>query len=240
MRFKHILLAATAATLTAPAFADDVSADDDFIQTLDGTWFDFGGPIGIVNFLGNPFDGNLWDTVIRRLDDVNFPTQGGNPWDGSPLDGTFDTIDIELVVLELRGIEPIDIGGLLFDVTLSLDSDISSLGSMTLQHEWNDDGLFQGTFDSSINVFADALFTPVAGGPGALSVDIDNLELSSAGTFWWHGGGDGFQFDIIQEAHPGVGVHRGRWVTPAPGGAVVLVMSCGILAGRRRRQCPRR
>jgi hypothetical protein len=238
---KHFGIAAVvlAGTLVSPAYADEVLAGDDLIRTLPETNFNFGPGIGFVDFTGNPLDPNLYgvaDTIIRRYDDTNFPAFGTNPWDGDQTPGTATTIDIELVALSLRSIEPVFVPGpdSFFDVFVTLDSELSSPGSMTLRHEWNDDGLFQGTFDSTFSIFADALFVPVGGGPGDFVVDIDNLTLSSTGALWNHDGPGGFYFPFVREEHPGFGVHSGE-IVPTPGPLTAFITGLTLCSVRRRR-----
>ncbi|MBZ0172947.1 MAG: hypothetical protein K8E66_11240 [Phycisphaerales bacterium] len=231
------VFAAALGVSAAVAGAANVPAGDDLIETLPETWFNFGPGIGVVNFIGDPLDpGTLGatDTIVRRLQDTQFNGQGVHAWDGPPQPGTTDTIDIELVALSLRSVAPIDIGGAMFNVDIDLDPAIASVGTMTLRHEWNDAGQFQGTFDSMLTIFADALFTPVGGGPGSFAVDIDNLALSSTNTLWAHHPFFGFYFPQVEESHPGVGVHTGT-IIPTQGVAVVIGVGALTIATRRRR-----
>jgi hypothetical protein len=244
---KHtVVLAFLSAGVAAPATssASPVSAGFDNFRSIPGngdhtntmaagTWFDFGGQIGIVDFAGLPIGPGRTDTIVERLGDANFPFEGTNLWPGDPTLGTATTIDIELVALSLVSIAPIDLGGTLFDVFMVVDPVTRSLGTMTLEHEWADSGDLdpEGTFDSQISVWVDAMFVPVGGGPGAFQVDIDDLSLTSTDTLWSHGG-DGFVTpEGVLEVHIGLGNHP---VIPAPTSLSLLAFGGLMLAGRRR------
>ena len=69
--------------LSVPGKAEalGVRLGSDYVVTQGGTFFDFGGSVGTINFEGVPIDpSNLGsaDTVIQRLMDVPLPTQGSS------------------------------------------------------------------------------------------------------------------------------------------------------------------
>lgn len=231
---------------SAGVLADDVPAGPDFLVSVPGngdhvhtfeagTWFDFTGflpDVTFVDFEGLPVGPGDTDTIVQRLGVAEFPFEGVNLWPGDPTPGTETTIDIELVALSLTSIDPVNVGGELFDVFVTQDPVNRSLGEMTLQHQWADSGNSnpEGTFDSVINAFIDVEFVPVGGGAG-FQVDIDGLPLESFDSFWSHGLGGGFVVTQILEVHIGRANHP---VSPAPGtlGLLAVAGLCGV---RRRR-----
>ena len=111
---------------------------------------DFFGPgsdpfDGAVYMTGQPIDPSsaLADTIIERLHDVAFTAPAGS-----------EVVDIEMVELNLVSTQPILVtsnGGVdseLYDVTLTLDSNASSTGQMTIT-KTHENG---GTFDAYLNV----------------------------------------------------------------------------------------
>jgi hypothetical protein len=122
------------------------------------------------------------------------------------------------------------------ELDLSPVSGTGNMGSMTIGHEWADSGddLPEGTFSSTLEVWADATFAPVGGGPG-FAIDIDGLPLSSTGTLWSHSelfGAGGMLIPLVEEAHPGVGLHQAYNPEPASLG----LMMVGVLLVLRRRR----
>lgn len=245
----------TVLSMTSQSLAN-VNAGLDYFHTINGTSFDFGGDIGIVEFKGEPLDPpNLHntDTIVERLQDAELPHLGSS-----------DTIPIEMVALSLVSIEPVKIDGLepFFDIFIVLDlgSDLlpdtgdetPSLGEMTIRHEnnWPDDGMntAEGTFSSLFSLFLDALFVPVGQTEPAFTQDIDNLPLGSEGAMWTHshdavpslpGASNfflaaipNFPLGLIVEEHPGVGVHTAENTTPEP--ATIMLLGLGAALVRRR------
>ena len=124
----------------------EIGAGWDLFRTLDGTQFggvdfegvplgqfDFGGTIGVMN------TGNA-DTIVQRLD----PAIVGGA-------GQTDTIDIELVALQLRSVDPVDLGAGLDFYYVTLSDDPLSLGTMDITF----DDMEGGTFDANFDVFFD-------------------------------------------------------------------------------------
>ncbi len=78
------------------AHADNVALGSDYFQTQAGTSFDFGGPIGVVNFMGSPIGPGLTDTIVQRLNDVVINGASGT---------------IQITALSLVSTAPVNIGG---------------------------------------------------------------------------------------------------------------------------------
>jgi hypothetical protein len=136
------------------ALASPIGPGFDLFATDSASTFvelDFDGPGGLspvpVQLEGNPLgtaggSGPLWDTdtIVER-----------KPPGLSPFNvGDTGVIDIELVALSLRSVDPVDIGGTLFDLDVIsgslLGEPANPLGSMTVNHS-DPNG---GTFSSAI------------------------------------------------------------------------------------------
>lgn len=171
-----VLVFVTGGSEVARADPDVVQAGHDLLETAGETYMDFSanplpadffGPgsdpfDGVIALEGVPFDSfggynGLWptDTIIRRNEDAGIP--------GFP-----DTIEIEMVALELRSVAPITVslnGGMEFydyDVTVSVPEGDPEQepGSMTIRHE----GAEGGTFDiEALPVRPLLTFTPLTG-----------------------------------------------------------------------------
>ena len=137
-----------------------VLGSDYWITEEGGAVFDFGGAIGEVSFKGVPIreftppdsseiiNVGLADTIVRRVNDVVFD-------DTSDFNESGVT-NVEVVALSLISINPVDLGGALFDVRVTLDPTISSTGTLTI----NEDRTFFSDF--TVNWLAE--FIPEAGG----------------------------------------------------------------------------
>lgn len=154
----------------------------DYLETLPGTFFDFGGPIGSVPLMGRPINPatlGTTDTIVQRR--ANAILQ--------PLDplGTTDTIPIELVQLSLQNVAPIAIGPSFFDVFVHLTPATTSAGTMTIRHGpiENPGPAPEGTFDSFFDVFFTADFTEIGNPLNTMSV-TGMTQLGSMGTPWSH------------------------------------------------------
>ena len=136
------------AILGAPeaAKAVDIFAGEDLLFTpADGSsFFDFGGPIGIVELMGVPLGGGKTDTIVERKEDCTFVAGSCH-------------IDIEMTALSLASIDPVNVGGFNYDVWVTPFDPDPSLGEMWI----NDDGTFQTVLD----VHFETVFHPLDGGP---------------------------------------------------------------------------
>ncbi|MEQ9482388.1 PEP-CTERM sorting domain-containing protein [Coleofasciculus sp. F4-SAH-05] len=147
------------------AEAAGVRLGSDYFQTTDGTFFDFGGTIGKIDFEGNPigtFQGNnvgLADTIVERKDDVALDV------------GDSGMTAIEVVALSLKSVNSVN--G--YDIFVNLTEGKPSTGTMTINHENPDTDPSQGTFSSSFYVFFTAMFKPVGGGD-AIPCPVEIVE----------------------------------------------------------------
>ena len=158
------------------ARASSILAGSDYFDTV-SAGFDFGG--GIVPLTGR-FGPGVTDTVVTRLEDAFLPNVGSS-----------DTIRIQMRMLELIGSTLIN--GSMYNVEVSLDPrgffdrEFQSYGTMTINHEFADNGTPapEGTFTSSVEVKFRAQFVPVSGGP-PIGPITNSLLLNSPSTFWSH------------------------------------------------------
>ena len=152
-----------------------VAKGSDYLQTQAGSFFNFGGPIGVVQFVGNPTGPGFTDTIIQRKEDavINNSRPGGDPNPGP------NPIDIQMTDLSMKNAAPVNIGGSFFDVFVTLDPShlADDVGNMTIYG--NTSG---GTFDSNLNVFFDAHFVPL--GPGSAFDVFGNTSLTQQGAAW--------------------------------------------------------
>jgi hypothetical protein len=145
-----VLLVLLGSFTIAAARSETVALGSDYFQTVpgsgdsSGTWFNFGAGIGVVDFQGAPNALGQTDTwVIRQADaTINGPA-----------------IPIQLMDLSLVSEAPVLVSGNLYNVSLSLNPADKSKGSITILGSTSG-----GTFNSTLNVFFDANFTPVKGG----------------------------------------------------------------------------
>jgi hypothetical protein len=91
-----------------------------------------------------------------------------------------------MVALSLESVSPVNIGGSFFDVFVHLTPGTTSSGTMTINHEFPDNGtpVREGTFSSSFHLFFTADFTPTgAGTPFSFSGEEN---LTQTGGLWSH------------------------------------------------------
>ncbi len=157
------------------ANAASIGRGSDYLQTPTGfSFFNFPG-IGAVNLQGLPVGPGNTDTIIQRKADCILPGVGSSC-----------TIPIELTLLSMESVNPVNIGGSFFDVDVSLTPATQSTGTMTINHDFPDNNTPapEGTFTSDFTVFFDALFTPIGGGAGFTI--SDSIRLINNGAEWSH------------------------------------------------------
>lgn len=164
------------------AEAAGVRLGSDYFQTTDGTFFDFGGTIGKINFEGNPlgtFQGNnvgLADTIVERKNNVALNV------------GDSGMTNIEVVALSLKSVNSVSVNSVVYDIFVDLTEGKKSTGTMTINHEYEDTEPMQGTFSSSFDVFFTAMFKPVGGGD-AIPCPVESCDFEknfTASGKWTH------------------------------------------------------
>jgi hypothetical protein len=240
-------LAALCVGLPGSARAAAIIEDGwDLFVTQGGTFFDFGGALGlnVVDFEGDlletfdfgsgPVGVGHTDTIIHRID----------PAGDGILDN--DTIDIEIVALSLISVDQFDLGSGLENLLIGLNSDLGSTMTISgLLHDPLTDP--HGTFDSTLHFNFDVTGTvsgflttlektfiatdqdwnhePV----GPVQISGVNYELNGAG-------------DLTRDFAPqGLVVHDtggGKHVASIPEPSTASLLGLGLLsmaAVRRRR-----
>lgn len=174
-RFCLFVLLVLMASFATAAAQGTVALGSDYFQTVagngdsSGTWFNFGSGIGVVDFQGVPIGnfnglnvGNT-DTIVQRQADATL---------------NMGSVPIQLVALSLGSAAPVLVGGNLYNVSLTLNNAIASTGTISIFGNTTTGG----TFTSSLNVFFDAFFKPVAGG-SPFQVQAETT-LTNTGAVW--------------------------------------------------------
>lgn len=211
--------------------ADSIAPGFDLFATIQPTDVCLDAPVCLlrVALMGEPI-GSDTDTIVRRH-------QGLDTFPG--------TIQIELIALSLRSIEPVRIGDRLFD--LSVRELPSPRGTMTVRHE----GPNGGTFDAFMPVMARLTFTEVNNPANRFTRDIlDELRTIGLPT-WSHTRPDGYpeppQFPAGR-FYPGTVTEQGLLArhsvrparVPEPSTLVLLGSGLGWLVAFRRKRLLRK
>jgi hypothetical protein len=143
-----------------------VVAGSDYFQTQPGTQFAFGPPIGLVSFISDPIGPGATDTIIERLgnEDLNNPT----------------AVPLEVMALSLESAAPVNVGGMLFNVFVTLDPANLANDTGTITIDGSPSG---GTFSSLFNVYFQASFVQ-QGNPSNTFVVDGHTVLSQDGDPW--------------------------------------------------------
>lgn len=151
---KLRLISLLVVALAASAWSQTVMAGTDYLMSSNGSRFLFPAPFNqMVNFMGNPtaidptsaglppstFLGAT-DTIVRRLQDIDLSSGSG-------------VTQLRMLDLALQSVNPVFGFGTSFNVFVSLNPSIPSLGQMTVRAN--------RTFDSDILVNFRALFVDV-------------------------------------------------------------------------------
>ena len=225
--------------------ADLIVADGFSLFQTQSAVFNFGGPLGFQDFEGVPlgtfdFGGSVGiqntaatDTIVRRLGPAIVAANGQT-----------DTIDIELVALSLRSVDPINIGAGAEFVTAEI---VDSLGS---QLDITFDDMFGGTFDSTL-----VMLIGFTGETSGISFDIPKTLVATDVDWGRTPVGDALQIVGVNHLLKGDGtVDQDFWpvglVThddgmgtqhgvvngmPEPSGMIVLIAFTLLASGFRRR-----
>ncbi len=223
-----LVLSAPGRSLAAP-----IAPGFDLFTTPDGTAFidlsATGLGLGIVDLNGNPIPGAAGDadTIVERLTSLGAGQTG--------------TIDIELVALSLRSVDPVALnigtGDAFFDLFVTLDESIPSLGQMTiLTHDDNQGANGGGTFVSFFDVFVEITLIGTSTGFPLVLLSMDPYGAPATPNGWIHRtNGDFFAPDGVEHTGP----HPSTSAIPLPAalplyGTGLAVM--GFLGWRRKRQ----
>src|SRR5206468_8322608 len=111
------------------------------------------------------------DTIVQRQADAILPVQNT----GTPSQAT---IPIQMVALSLQSVNPVNVGGSFFDVFVHLNPALSSTGTMTIIHDFLDNGtaFAEGTFTSVFNPLNFTLeLAPVGGGTAPQPLNLQSI-----------------------------------------------------------------
>lgn len=246
MRIKHMtaVTAAWGVSLFSAQAIPMVLPGFDLLETRDGTQFlgfDFEGvPLPDFDFGSGPEDVGDTDTIVQRKDPAN--SSGAHP-------DTAPTIDIEMVALQLRSVDPINLGAGLDIHYVTLAG--PSLGTMDITFDTSNSGTFDSTLDLNFDIRIGALNGPIiltqtlslssTNTPwsrippaGAVQIPGVNHELNGtdpSGDFWP---------GLIVETHPGTAVHVASSTVPDHTHAFSLFALSLLGLGAARRKWARR
>jgi len=245
---KSVFLSIALGVLAAgSAFGSSVCVNDrecvpagfDYFVAQTGTSFAIAGVQ--VNLVGIPDASHSGaDTIVQRLGNI----------DVADVPGSTETVDTQLVALNLTGVDsacPQGVGAC--NVTINLDPNHPSLGNLvflqTVKGEATVDpscstgtaaGLpCEGTFTSFFDVFFDLSFTTLNGQPLPCDTAGDtkclqpDLILNGSGSWTDDNGGLFIAGGQVSESNSTAGgVYDGKVVTPEPGTLVLFGTALGL------------
>ena len=215
------------------------SFDGNVFVLLEGAHFPGIPP---VPFGPQPLPGNT-EMVVDKLENIDPLPVGGS-----------DTIDIEIVALQLKSIAPVEIEGIDWDVAAILNPLLTQdLGQMTINHEF----LNGGSFSSTLPVKSLLIFTEV--GNPLNTFDLQFFDTYNSTGAWSHTPGpadqhlalNGSEGGFFPDVDPFSGQRVSRTLTglnseltitaaiPEPGTLVLLVIGGLMLAIRQWHRRPR-
>ncbi len=156
------------------AWASPIDQGFDLFQTVDGTFVDLGGGIGLVNLQGVPIGPGNTDTIVKRI-------QGS----GTPFDqGDNVQVDIELVALSLTG----NIPGFTVDVISGtlMGEPANPTGTMTIFHSNSDGDPTQGTFLAVLPVDIKVILTDPNGNTNTITGIPTKIFTTNPPGIWQH------------------------------------------------------
>jgi hypothetical protein len=204
--------------------------------------------LGLYDFGGGPQPVGNSDTIIEReqkAEPGKDAVPGGSSKFTTPPEPDVGLIAIELVALQLRSVDPVDLGAGLDFYYITLQESTPSLGEMAITFD-DPDG---GTFDSSFAVFYDLRIgaldgpivssssfdmtssdnpwdrTPPPGAPQIPGVNTLLNGLDQAADFWPIG--------VVEHDSPGT-AHQKVRSTPEPTSLLLLSLGGLVLLRRRR------
>lgn len=135
------------------AGADVLLSGTDFLKTLPESSFQIPNtnPPVVVTFIGHPQAGKAYDTAIERLDDVQLKPGGAA-----------GTTRLQMRELSLESDKPVTMSnGHSYNVSVALDPNKPSMGTMTIRETKQG----EGTFESTMQVNFVVSFDSTNGGP---------------------------------------------------------------------------
>lgn len=220
-----LLVAAIALGASAPARAIAIGPGFDLFHTPVFSFDVFGTGMPIM-LMGRAIGPGNTDTIVERT--MGLPA------------GEMGDIPIELVALSLESASPVNIMGSFFDVFVTLDASMPSLGMIKVTS--HDDAAGGGTFDSFFDVFYEIQLTEV-GGTGMLRLN-GTLHLENMGATWSHTPPPGYPMERNYPSgdfYPGPIPHMGAHpVVPAAEPSTAILLGAGLLGAAAARRSMKR